>query len=455
MRNTMLSKVINLYIFTSIGLYLLLLLFWGEQSLSFMNAVNITVFVCFSLLIMVSYYQRENFYTNVRLGVTVFVFSISAVSLYCYMSDYYSGDTFLFSKSDAMAYYKMSNGLASSNFTHWYEILTSRGWDFDDWGAPVGMSIFYMIWPSKATLNIGYVVLTSIAAVSMFDMAKTFMIKRYAYMVALTYCVSSYMLFFNGSHLKESFMSFITIESFAFLYKYINEEKVIYLIIALLFSVFMAFFRVPVMGLMWLGGITYLLLRKGNIETYTLVLLGVLYIGFLSMSTLMDAWSRYTLDGDVTKGENYIGATTFSIYTSIANACIGPFPEMLQVGDKIGYKSLFGSGLYFKMFLALPFWLGFIHCIKEKVIMMYPLFVFTVLEIICISVVNDGIELRKSLPHIPTFILCAFWFMSEYDEGADEDIRRTPYYRKVNFLFNMSVVVLFFATFIWSTYRLL
>ena len=257
----MLSKVINLYIFTSIGLYLLLLLFWGEQSLSFMNAVNITVFVCFSLLIMVSYYQRENFYTNVRLGVTVFVFSISAVSLYCYMSDYYSGDTFLFSKSDAMVYYKLSNILVTSDFNHWIGILTSKGVEFDDWGAPIGMSFFYMLWQSKAALNIGYVVLTSIAAVSMFDMAKTFMIKRYAYMVALTYSVSSYMLFFNGSHLKESFMSFITIESFAFLYKYINEEKVIYLIIALLFSVFMAFFRVPVMGLMWMGGITYLLLR--------------------------------------------------------------------------------------------------------------------------------------------------------------------------------------------------
>ena len=451
----MLSKVINLYIFTSIGLYLLLLLFWGEQSLSFMNAVNITVFVCFSLLIMVSYYQRENFYTNVRLGVTVFVFSISAVSLYCYMSDYYSGDTFLFSKSDAMAYYKLSNILVTSDFNHWIGILTSKGWEFDDWGAPIGMSFFYMLWQSKAALNIGYVVLTSIAAVSMFDMAKTIMMKRYAYMAALIYSVSSYMIFFNGSHLKESFMSFIIIEYFAFFYKYVNEEKAIYLIISLFFSVVMAFFRVPVMGLMWMGGITYLLLRKGNIETYTLVLLGVLYIGFLSMSTLMDAWSRYTSDGDITKGENYIGVTTFSIYTSIANACIGPFPEMLQVGDKIGYKSLFGSGLYFKMFLALPFWLGFIHCIKEKVIMMYPLFVFTVLEIICISVVNDGIELRKSLPHIPTFILCAFWYLSEYDEDADEEVRRTYYYRRTNILFNISVVMIFFATFIWSTYRLL
>ena len=451
----MLSKVINLYIFTSIGLYLLLLLFWGEQSLSFMNAVNITVFVCFSLLIMVSYYQRENFYTNVRLGVTVFVFSISAVSLYCYMSDYYSGDTFLFSKSDAMVYYKLSNILVTSDFNHWIGILTSKGVEFDDWGAPIGMSFFYMLWQSKAALNIGYVVLTSIAAVSMFDMAKTIMMKRYAYMAALIYSVSSYMIFFNGSHLKESFMSFIIIEYFAFFYKYVNEEKAIYLIISLFFSVVMAVFRVPVMGLMWMGGITYLLLRKGSLETYVLVILVLLYIGTVSMSTLMDAWSRYTSDGDITKGENYIGVTTFSIYTSIANACIGPFPEMLQVGDKIGYKSLFGSGLYFKMFLALPFWLGFIHCIKEKVIMMYPLFVFTVLEIICISVVNDGIELRKSLPHIPTFILCAFWYLSEYDEDADEEVRRTYYYRRTNILFNISVVMIFFATFIWSTYRLL
>ena len=451
----MLSKVINLYIFTSIGLYLLLLLFWGEQSLSFMNAVNITVFVCFSLLIMVSYYQRENFYTNVRLGVTVFVFSISAVSLYCYMSDYYSGDTFLFSKSDAMVYYKLSNILVTSDFNHWIGILTSKGVEFDDWGAPIGMSFFYMLWQSKAALNIGYVVLTSIAAVSMFDMAKTIMMKRYAYMAALIYSVSSYMIFFNGSHLKESFMSFIIIEYFAFFYKYVNEEKAIYLIISLFFSVVMAFFRVPVMGLMWMGGITYLLLRKGSLETYVLVILVLLYIGTVSMSTLMDAWSRYTSDGDITKGENYIGVTTFSIYTSIANACIGPFPEMLQVGDKIGYKSLFVIVLYFKMFLALPFWLGFIHCIKEKVIMMYPLFVFTVLEIICISVVNDGIELRKSLPHIPTFILCAFWYLSEYDEDADEEVRRTYYYRRTNILFNISVVMIFFATFIWSTYRLL
>lgn len=455
MRNTLLIYIINRYIYISILLYLIIFIYWSDNvlSYSFFNFINVFFLLCYIVLTYVSYFQPDKFYTNVRLVITTFVYVFCGMMTCCYLSDYYTGNTFFWSMNDAMIYYKWANRLIQIDVSQWIDTLNSANISFDDWGGIIIPALIFKIYPSKITLNIFYVILTTIASLSIFRIGKTIMMKRYAYIAALTYSTSSYLLRFNSTFTKELVMTFIIIESFYYLYKYINEEKIIYLIVSFAISIFIAFYRIPVMVFFWLAVITYLLFKKKDIQTSTFFILAAIYIASLSLTVIVEAIDRYTVGGDITKSGNYTHATTFSIYTSIINVCIGPFPDLYRI-DNSSAKSIFGSGLLFKLFLAFPFWIGLLLCIKEKVKKMFPLFVFSLLDIIGLALVNDGIEYRKAYPHVLAYILCSFWYLSEYDEDANDEVKNSPYYRRVRFLFHIVVFIIFVATLIWNTYRI-
>lgn len=94
------------------------------------------------------------------------------------------------------------------------------------------------------------------------------------------------------------------------------------------------------------------------------------------------------------------------------------------------------------------------YCIRARHAIAYPLFVFAILEMSGLALVADGLELRKALPHIPIYILAAFWWMSEYDEDVDELIYQTRYYVWSRRIFNLCVIFILFTTIVWNTARL-
>ena len=172
----------------------------------------------------------------------------------------------------------------------------------------------------------------------------------------------------------------------------------------------------------------------------------VLTIGLASYSS-----TRYANSGDVTDSYQYVTTTLFQKAVSSLGALIGPFPTLFQISTvKFTSKPLFGAGLLFKFLLFFPFWKGFLYCLRTKAIAVYPLFIFTVLEMLGLCIVFDGLEFRKAMPHISLFILAAFWYMDRFDRDINEEIRATSYYYWTYMGLRASIIAVFLLTLTWN-----
>jgi hypothetical protein len=77
---------------------------------------------------------------------------------------------------------------------------------------------------------------------------------------------------------------------------------------------------------------------------------------------------------------------------------------------------------------------------------------------IALAIMNDGLELRKAMPHICTFYIAAFWFISKYDERVIEEGQMPGLYPlkrvKPEMIFFGLALLVFFSTFVWNTMRI-
>jgi hypothetical protein len=95
--------------------------------------------------------------------------------------------------------------------------------------------------------------------------------------------------------------------------------------------------------------------------------------------------------------------------------------------------------------------------LKTWDVIVLPLFTFTVLEMLALAIMNDGLELRKAMPHISTFYMAAFWFLSKYDEKALQEDKTPALYplpkaKPEIVLFGTAMFVIL-STFVWDTMR--
>jgi hypothetical protein len=79
------------------------------------------------------------------------------------------------------------------------------------------------------------------------------------------------------------------------------------------------------------------------------------------------------------------------------------------------------------------------------------------MEMVALAVMNDGLELRKALPHLPIFYIATFWFMSKYDaqmEAAPEE--KPPYiipHVSTKNVYILTTCIVIMATFVWNTMK--
>ena len=450
-QTSLLYRLNKSFLLVGLILYPIVFFYWGN-SVNYYNILNATVFLSYGYLLWASMDKPDDYYSIRRLGITVFVYSIIFVSLYVLMSYTYTGNTFIFSEGDARLYERMGFRLYEKPMYKMIPYLTSQRWGYDDWGAPLGIALMLKVIPSKLFVNFCYILMNLLSSLLLFGIGKRIMTIRYAYMASMAYSISSYSLFFMGCFLKEEMMILLIIASFYLLYKYQEGKILLYLILGGFVSLPVILFRVPVAIFVWASYASLLLLgNKSHIKKvlfgFLIVLVFIIAIGLVQYSS-----ERYTNSGDI--AHTYVYATT-SLFKKVVlalGAIIGPFPTLLQTSSHlINYKPLFGVGLLYKFLLFFPFWKGVIYCIRTKTVELYPLIVFTLLEIVGLVVVFDGLELRKAMPHVPIFILIAFWYMSQFDEDTDEEIRNTPYYYWTYRGFSLCICIVFIMTLAWNT----
>lgn len=446
----LISKITRSYFFMGIALYLFIFFYWLD-SFNYYNILNVATMLSYVYLLWTCINKEETYFTNRRLFLTVFLYTLIFTTLYLLMSYFYTGNTFLLSEFDSRAYEQHSFRMKDMNFTDAIAYI-SQVWGYDDWGAPMSMAFLLKLVPYKLFVNFCYIVMNTLCALMLYSIGRTLMMTRgYAYMAALSYATASYTMFFLGSYLKEEILCFLVITSFYLLYQYQKSQNLLYLTVGGFTSLLIVFFRVPVALFIWLSYASLLLLgSKGHIKRmlffFLFAIVAVLAVGFIVYSS-----KRYANSGDVTNSYQYVTTSLFQKAVSSLGALVGPFPALFQITSvKFTQKPMFGAGLLFKFLLFFPFWKGLVYCLKSRAVETYPLYLFAVIEMMGLCVVFDGLELRKAMPHVAIFILAAFWYMDRFDRDTDEGIRATPYYYWTYMGMRISILAVFALTLTWN-----
>ena len=442
MRGSLLTSTSRAYIIIGAFLYIALIYYWNFPH-PYYAALNIFTFTTFAIFVWKAPRMKPHKYTVKRLWLTVFFYSLVFVALYLLLSDYYTGNTYIFSEKDARLYEDLSFRIKGLSYKEALYYITVMGeLPYDDWGAPMVMSYILKIIPAKLFINFIYVVLNTLSACMLFGLGRSIMDRRYAYTATLVYSISSYSIFFMGSFLKEDMLLFLVIASMYMLYRHRVKKNHRSILWGLAASVLILFFRPAVAFGIWLAYITnFIFVERKRIIQIIFAIIGIAVL-FISLSLIVENLMRYKSIGD----DIFETSTLLTRLVLYAGGLFGPFPYMIQIEPLPSFKPLYGAGLLFKLLLFFAFWKGFIYCIRKRKSALFPIFTFVIIESLGLIMAMDSLELRKALPHIPFFILAAFWFMYEFDFQPQKHL----YFRFTKWEFNVCAVVVFVLTLMWN-----
>lgn len=365
-------------------------------------------------LALMVYFSRDEevYYSESSLFYTVFIYTFLLGVFFMLISEYYDGDHFLFSKKDAMYYYKLSNKAAGMGLSRGIKFIV-RGYTFEDWGALIFDTMALYLIPSKIFVNIIYVVLGAISSVMLYRIGKSFLPEMYAYLAALAYSTSSYIIFFHCSFLKESLFVFVVICTFYYLYRAISLKRNKYLISTAICIGLLFFFRPAVAALITVSiSCYYAVTLKGKaVSLFLYVAAAGIFLA--SLKTAQEMFDNNTSGGNMdaviadTSNQAYSGG--FNYFVSFFGAFFGPFPSLLPKVTGPSSLEYLGAGLTYKMFLVFPFWFGVYSALKNKLVELLPIILFILLEMLLTAAVCASLELRKVLLHVPFMYFIAFY----------------------------------------------
>lgn len=449
LQRSLVNRILRSYMISGVVLYFIIFFYWLD-SFNYYNILNVWSLLSYAYLLWMCTDKNDDFFSNRRLWTIVILYSMIFVGLYQLMSYFYTGDTLFFNVIDATQYERYSFHMKDLSFADGVTYI-SHIWNYDDWGAPISMAYMLKLVPYKPFVNLCYILMNSIGALCLFEIGKIIMSRKYAFMASLVYAISSYSIFFMSSFNKEATFCFLVIVSIFFLYQYWKKKSFLYLFVGGFASLLCVFFRVPVAIFIWLSYISLLLFGDKSHTKKGLFFFLSIAISFLALSLFKYSSDQYANSGDVTESYNYISTSFFQKLTSSTGALIGPFPTLFQVSNiEFKNKALYGAGLLLKFMLFFPFWKGAIYCLKSRAVEVYPLFVFSIIEMLGLCLVFEGLELRLALPHFSFFILAAFWYMDKFDSDLTDKISFTSYYYWTYKGLTISIILVFVVTLAWN-----
>ena len=149
MRGSLLTSTSRAYIIIGAFLYIALIYYWNFPH-PYYAALNIFTFATFAIFVWKAPRMKPHKYTVKRLWLTVFFYSLVFVALYLLLSDYYTGNTYIFSEKDARLYEDLSFRIKGLSYKEAIYYITVMGeLPYDDWGAPMVMSYILKIIPER------------------------------------------------------------------------------------------------------------------------------------------------------------------------------------------------------------------------------------------------------------------------------------------------------------------
>ncbi len=397
-----------------------LLIFGILAGLSFNIAFSlltlVTLFAYITQMgLLVNFSRIERMYNpDLALFVTTLIYTVLLGAVFMLVSLYHDNDTFLFSKIDAFFYYRESIKSQQIGFVENAQRII-RTFNNDDWGNLLFNSLFLSIIPSKLFVNAIYMFTGAVTTVFLFRIGKFFLPEQVAFLSALAYGTSSYVIYYHCSFLKESLFVFFVVSAFYFHYSAIKKQSVLPLLTSFIFIFLAFFFRPAVAAFIVVSILLYYAINNRKNVISLFLFLATVVILVLSLSIMQQNVDRYTSGGDI---ENVIAGTnngsysySFNYFVSFFGAFFGPFPTIFFPPDNPDNIGFYWPGLLYRLFIVFPFWYGvYIACIRKE-IKMIPLLTFVLIEMFSTGAVCASLELRKVILHFPFMYILSFYGM--------------------------------------------
>lgn len=420
------KRYMKSFFYIGLILYCIIYILAGDK-LTLASVIGLITFFSYGVLLLYFQNRDDDYYTSIKLAMAVFSYSSIIVCLFYLISEYYDGDTYLFSKIDAFLYEDLSRKMITKSFSEGVAIMQKNFRSFDDWGAPFVMSSILRIYPTKEFLNFFYIVFGTLNALYLFGLGKIMMDKKMAFLASFTFSASSFFVYFHGTFLKESVFVLLVVGTFYHFYKLIQDNNTIHIIPIIFYFISMIFFRPAVAMFFGLGVTVYYLTDKDNRAIFYLIYLAIFFAFIAGASIVGDVYDRYTLGGNVHKvveSRETVVSVQFDYITNWLATFIGPFPSFVALLKH--QTCLYAPGLFAKMALSLPFLLSIIYVVRYRIRELYPMVVFCLVEMFSLAIIRQAFELRKGIPHYPIIFLLAFWYMSVACEEESRFKRLSP-----------------------------
>lgn len=398
----------------------------NQQSLDLMAAGTLMAFISqMSLLLYFSKEERIE-YSEKTLFIVVFIYGLMLGSLYMTLSYIYEGDTFMFTKNDAMLYYHISMGVNDKGFFSNVEHIVNIS-DFDDWGAFTFFSFLMSIIPDKLFLNFIYMVFGAISSVLLFRIGRHYMPVSYAFVGALAYCTSSFLILFNCTFLKESVFTTIIICTMYHLCRMIHKESPFAFFGVIFFGGLLFFFRPAVAAFILMAAFSYFAIKQHGsaLSLFMYLVAGAVFLVALQyMMTIADRYSAGAVDKLEVSGNAKAYSGGFNTFVNLFGGFFGPFPTLFtKEGAAPSTLQFYAPSLTYRLFMVFPFFAGLYFVFKKKVLELFPITIFILAEMLASGMVVASLDLRKVMPHISFTYIVSFYGLSKWQpEGVGKVI---------------------------------
>jgi len=394
---------------------------WTNQfSFDLMALGTVVAFVSQMSLLLFFAKNEGGRFAEKTLFVTVLIYSILLGVVFMSLSEYFEGDTFMLTKKDAMLYYKGSMRANDVGFLENAQYLMGKK-AFDDWGAYLYDSFLMSIIPSKFFLNFSYMLTGAISSVLLFRISRHYMPEAYAFVGAMAYGTSSFLIMFHCTFLKESLFVFLVICTLYHLCRGIHQENNHAYLFALLFLFLLFFFRPAVAAFIIISFAVYIAVKQHGSALSFFFYLAVVVGLVISIKYMMDMADRYSTSYDEKtelsgNAKAYSGG--FNVFVNLFGGFFGPFPTLFTKHET-GPSTIqyYGAGLTYRLFMIFPFLGGLYLIIKNKVLELLPITMFILVEMLATGMIAASLELRKVMPHIPLTYIVSFYGLSKWQES--------------------------------------
>lgn len=405
--------------------------------------LSLLLFFSFTPYLYLLFSTKSDHINYSSLSVLYFVYvvpvTICIVSLLYYQTDSF----FSYYGKDQFWYHEQGAKLLDYSLLVAIEVFLSHR-EFWDLGTVLFVRSLYLIWYNPLVVIITNVFVVYATVLLLYRVGKDIMDRKYAFVAALIYGISSFTIFMSITQSKESVFVLIVVLAFKYLYDFITKSNIRSIVYFGICLSIILFFRPPVVALIIFSLLISFVIARGKALT-KLSLIGLSTLAFiLILPQIFIAYSRFVgnLDAFLIASESVIiHSLPVTIVLGITSTIIGPLPSVVAINlsETVAYYS---TGLLFRLATANFFIFACYKAIKDKDLIALPIVLFCLSESIVLGLILEGFELRKLMPHYPFIYLLVFYYAYKY---RHEIINRYSTFNKMNKLYYPAVIIILIA----------